>query len=155
MHSKAVSPKEYIERLPEDRKKVISDLRDTINKNLPKGFKEQMSYGMIGWVVPHTLYPAGYHVTPTDPLPFICVASQKNHIAVYHSAVYADPKLNEWFTSEYAKQVKTKLDMGKSCIRFKNPQHVPVDLIGKLASKITPQQWITMYENGRQSNAKK
>jgi hypothetical protein len=100
----------------------------------------------MGWSVPHSTYPAGYHCDPKQPLPFMSIASQKNFIAVYHMGVYSDPDLLKWFQDEYAKRVKTKLDMGKSCIRFKKPEHIPFDLIGELASKMTPQQWIAMYE---------
>lgn len=146
MQSKASTPDEYIESLPADRKAAIQELRKVIVKNLPKGFKEEMGYGMMGYVVPHTLYPAGYHCDPKQPLPFLGMASQKNFIAVYHMGIYADPKLLKWFTDEFAKASKTKLDMGKSCIRFKKPEHIPYELIGKLASKMTPKEWIEMYE---------
>ncbi len=147
MQSKAATPEEYIDSLPEDRKKAMSELRKVILANLPKGFKEGMGYGMLGYCVPHTLYPAGYHCDPKLPLPFMSVASQKNFIAVYHMGVYADPKLLKWFTDEFAKQSKTKLDMGKSCMRFKKPEHIPFKLIGELVSKMTPQQWIDIYES--------
>ena len=147
MQSKAATPQEYIDSLPEERKKAMSELRKVILANLPKGFKEGMGYGMLGYCVPHTLYPAGYHCDPKLPLPFMSVASQKNFIAVYHMGVYSDPKLLKWFTEEYAKQSKTKLDMGKSCMRFKKPDQIPFKLIGELASKMTPQQWIDIYES--------
>lgn len=146
MQSKATTVDEYIAELPEDRQKAIVQLRKAIKKNIPKGFKEEMGYGMMGYSVPHSLYPAGYHCNPKDPLPFLGLASQKNFIAVYHMGIYADPKLLKWFTDEYAKRVKGKLDMGKSCIRFKKPENIPFDLIGELASKMTPQDWISMYE---------
>ncbi len=146
MRSEAQTVEEYISQLPEDRKEAISKLRDTIKTNLPDGFHEEMSYGMIGYVVPKTLYPAGYHCTPELPLPFLNIASQKNFIAVYHMAVYADEELNSWFTAEYPKHTKARLDMGKSCIRFKKPADIPFELIGQLASKVTPDQWIAMYE---------
>src|SRR3954470_2503939 len=119
MQSKAASPQEYIDSLPADRKHAMSELRKVILKNLPRGFSEVMSYGMLGYVVPHSLFPAGYHCNPKDPLPFMCIGSQKNFIALYHMGIYGDPQLLKWFTSEYAKQSKTKLDMGKSCVRFK------------------------------------
>jgi hypothetical protein len=105
-----------------------------------------MGYGMMGWSVPHSIYPDGYHCNPDDPLPFIGIASQKNFIAVYHMGVYSDPKLLKWFTDEYKKRVPAKLDMGKSCIRFKKPDAIPFDLIGELASKMTVNDWITRYE---------
>ena len=146
MQSKAITPDQYMEELPEDRKQVMKELRKEIKKNIPKGFKESMGYGMMGWAVPHSIYPAGYHCTPEDPLPFLGVASQKNFIAVYHMGVYASPELLKWFTSEYPKYSKTKLDMGKSCIRFKKMDQIPFKLIGELASKMTVQEWIDLYE---------
>lgn len=147
MQSKATTAEQYMAELPADRKKGMTELRKIIKKNLPKGFKETMGYGMMGYVVPHTKYPSGYHCNPKDPLPFMGFASQKNFIAVYHMGVYADPKLHKWFTDEYGKAGVGKLDMGKSCIRFKNPEKIPFKLIGELASKITPDKWIAMYEN--------
>ena len=145
MQSKAKTVNEYIEALPAERKPIIAALRKAIVKNLPKGFEEQMGYGMMGYVVPHKLYPPGYHVTPELPLPFMGVASQKNHIAVYHLAMQGE--LLDWFQDEWKVYSEKKLDMGKSCIRFRKPEDVPVDLIGDLASKMTPQQWIEIYEN--------
>ena len=146
MRSEAQTVDQYINQLPENRKEAISKLRDVIKTNLPDGFQEEMSYGMIGYVVPKSLYPAGYHCTPELPLPFMNIASQKNFIAVYHMAVYADKALNEWFTTEFPKYSKAKLDMGKSCIRFKKPADIPFELIGRLASKLTPDEWIARYE---------
>ena len=146
MQSQAATPKEYIESLPPDRRPAMAELRKVINKNLPKGFQETMSYGMLGWVVPHSLYPAGYHCDPKLPLPFLSIASQKNFVAVYHMGVYSHPPLLEWFTAEYAEQAKGRLDMGKSCIRFKKPDQIPLRLIGELAAKLTPGQWIAIYE---------
>ncbi|WP_297696493.1 DUF1801 domain-containing protein [uncultured Eudoraea sp.] len=146
MQSKAKTPEDYISELPEERKQPISKLRETILKNLPGGFEEEMSYGMIGYVVPHSLYPAGYRVNPDLPLPFINIASQKNFIALYHMGIYSDKDLLNWFVSEYPKHVKTKLDMGKSCIRFKNTNHIPYKLIGELVSKMSAEQWIKKCE---------
>ncbi len=146
MQSKAATVDQYISELPEDRQKAIKELRKQVKKNIPKGFKEQMSYGMIGWVVPHSLYPPGYHCTPELPLPFMNIASQKNFIAVYHMGIYGDPKLLKWFNDEYTKAGFKKLDMGKSCMRFKKPEQIPFELIGKLAARITPEQWIERYE---------
>ena len=122
-------------------------LRETIIKNLPKGFQEGVGYGMLGWSVPHSTYPAGYHCDPKQPLPFLEIASQKNFIAVYHMGVYSNKELHDWFVGEYPKHVKTKLDMGKSCIRFKKPEVIPFELIGELVSKMTPEQWIERYES--------
>ena len=151
MTIEANSPDEYISKLPEERAVVISKLRNVILENLPKGFEEQMSYNMIGYVVPKSMYPAGYHVTPELPLPFISIASQKNFIALYHMGIYAFPELQEWFVAEYPSYVKTKLDMGKSCIRFKKIETIPYKLIGELVSKMTPEKWVEIYE----SNTKK
>jgi uncharacterized protein YdhG (YjbR/CyaY superfamily) len=146
MQSKAATVEDYINELPKERQEAITRLRKEIKKKLPKGFSEGMGYGMMGYSVPHSLYPAGYHCDPKLPLPFMGIASQKHFIAVYHMGVYTDPKLLKWFTDEYAKAGVGKLDMGKSCIRFKKPENIPYKLIGELASKITPQQWIEKYE---------
>lgn len=146
MRSDAKIVSDYLKELPEDRKEVIEKLRKIIKKNLPKGFKEEMSYGVIGYVVPHSKYPSGYHVSPELPLPFVSLASQKNKIAIYHMGIYADKKLLDWFTKEFAKQSKLKLDMGKSCIRFRNPNKIPFDLIAELMTKITVDDWIKTYE---------
>lgn len=146
MQSTAKTIEEYLDNLSDDRKSAIQQLREVILNNLPKGFVEEMSYGMLGYVVPHSMYPAGYHCNPKLPLPFINVASQKNFIAIYHMGIYCNKKLFDWFTTEYAKQSTTKLDMGKSCIRFKKTNQIPYQLIGELVSKVTPEQWITIYE---------
>ncbi len=146
MTSTASSPEQYIKELPPDRKEAIAQLRDTILKNLPKGFKEDMSYGMIGYVVPHNEYPDGYHCDPKLPLPFANIASQKNFIAFYHMGIYAMPELLKWFTIEYSKQNPAKPDMGKSCIRFKKPEHIPYKLIGELIKKVSVKDWIKVYE---------
>lgn len=142
----AQSPDDYIAQLPEDRKVAVSKLRETIKKNLPDGFEECINYKMIGYVVPHSRYPDGYHCDPKLPLPFINIASQKNFVALYHMGMYANPDVLDWFVKEYPKHVKTKLDMGKSCIRFKNTQNIPFELIGELCQKIGPQDWIDIYE---------
>jgi hypothetical protein len=147
MQSKELTVEAYLNSLPEERKLPMMKLRDIILKSIPKGFNEEMSYGMIGYVVPHSLYPKGYHCTPELPLPFLNIASQKNFIAIYHMGIYAKPELLNWFTNEYAQRVKGKLDMGKSCIRFKKPENIPFDLIGELASKMTTKEWIETYEN--------
>ena len=146
MTSKAELTEDYIDELPEDRKPIMQALREAILTNLPAGFQEVMQYGMLSYVVPHTIYPSGYHCTPKLPLPFLSLASQKNFIAVYHMGMYAENSLLHWFTAEYPKHCKTKLDMGKSCIRFKKMTDIPVDLIGELASKMTVEQWIDLYE---------
>jgi hypothetical protein len=146
MQSTAETPQEYLDSLPEGRKEAMVKLREVIVNNLPKGFSEGMGYGMLGWAVPHSLYPPGYHCTPNLPLPFLSIASQKNFIALYYMGIYADKELSDWFVAEYPKYVKTKLDMGKGCIRFKNPDVIPYQLIGELVSKITPEEWIAIYE---------
>lgn len=146
MQYQADSPKEYIAQLPEERQKVVSKLRGIINEKIPKGFQEQISYGMLGWVVPHSKYSDGYHCDPKLPLPFMNLASQKNFVALYHSGIYADQKLYDWFVSQYPKHCKRKLDMGKSCIRFKSMDDIPYDLIAELCTKMTVDDWIALYE---------
>ena len=146
MQYKANTPDEYIKAIPEERKEIMQNLRKVILDNLPKGFSEEINYGMIGYVIPHKTYPNGYHCDPKLPLPFMNIASQKNFIAVYHMGIYADNELMDWFIGEYPKYVKTKLDMGKSCIRFKKIDQIPLQLIGKLVAKMTPEKWIEIYE---------
>jgi len=155
MTSTAKTAKEYLDSLPADRKLVVSHLRETVAKNLPEGFVEGMSWGMLGYAVPHSRYPAGYHTDPKQPLPFVSIASQKNFIALYHMGLYAMPKLLKWFQDEYPKHSKTKLDMGKGCIRFKNPEAIPFDLIGELMKKVTPDEWIGCYESNVKDSRKR
>jgi len=147
MQIPARTPEEYIAKLPEERKKVVSAIRKTIIENLPKGFEETINYGLIGYVVPHSIYPQGYHVNPKLPLPFINIASQKNFITLYHMGLYTDKRLLEWFIGEYPKHSKLKLDIGKSCIRFKKPDQIPYKLIGELVLKISVNEWIELYEH--------
>lgn len=147
MTSDAKTPEEYIAGLPEERKGPIGKLRKTILDNLPGGFKEGMGYGMLAYVVPHSMYPDGYHCDPKLPLPFINLASQKNYVALYHSGIYSNKDLHDWFVGEYPKHAKNKLDMGKSCIRFKKMDQIPYGLIGELCAKMTPQEWIGLYES--------
>lgn len=154
MTSKANTVEEYLNQLPDDRIDAMNQLRKVINKNIPKGFEECMNYGMIGWVVPHKLYPNGYHCDPKMPLPFMNIASQKNFIAVYHMGIYSDPTLLDWFTEKYAEENIGKLDMGKSCIRFKKMEKIPFKLIGELASKMNAKTWIDTYEKLLHSNKK-
>jgi len=148
MQSKATTPDQYIKELPAERQAAVNELRITIQKNIPKGFKEVMSYGMIGWVVPKEAFPDGYHCDPRLPLPFVNIASQKNFIALYHMGIYCNPPLLKWFTAEYAKHVPLKLDMGKSCIRFKKPGSIPYQLIGELMRKMTVEDWVGIYQKG-------
>lgn len=152
MQSDAKSPEAYIEELPEERKTPIIKLRQIILDNLPKGMEEAMSYGMLGYVVPHSVYPDGYHCTPELPLPFMNLASQKNFIAVHHMGVYANKDLLIWFVDEYPKHCKRKLDMGKSCIRFKKMEDIPYQLIGELVSKMSTEEWIQCYESQIKKN---
>jgi len=146
MKYKASTIDEYIEQLPKDRQVAIEKLRSIILKNIPKGFDEGINYGMIGYYVPHSIYPKGYHCTPNLPLPFMNIASQKNSINIYHSGIYADKKLYDWFVAEYPKYSNRKLDMGKSCVRFKKLDDIPYKLIGELCIKLSVEQWIEMYE---------
>lgn len=145
MTSTATSPLAYLASLPDERRPIITAIREQLVKNLPAGFQEGMGYGMLCYTVPHSLYPAGYHCDPKQPLPFISLASQKNYISLYHMGLY-EGELLDWFRAEWAKVSKKKLDMGKCCIRFKKPEDVPLDLIGELATKVTPQQWMEYYE---------
>ncbi len=146
MQSEAKIIQHYLDEIPAERKDAFSKLRETILANLPKGFVEEMSYGMIGYVVPHSIYPKGYHCDPKLPLPFFSIASQKNFIALYHMGLYADTELLEWFINEYPKHSKTKLDMGKSCIRFKKVDQIPYMLTGDLMKKMSLKQWVMVYE---------
>lgn len=146
MQYKATSPEDYISQVPEERQSTLKKLRKTVKDNLPKGFEEGIQYGMIGYFVPHSTYPDGYHCTPSEPLPFMSFASQKNSVNLYHSGIYAVPEIHDWFVSEYPKHSKRKLDMGKSCIRFKNMDDIPFDLIGELCKKLTVDEWIAIYE---------
>jgi hypothetical protein len=117
-----------------------------VKQNLPQGFEETMQYGMISYVVPHSIYPKGYHCKPKDALPFISIGSQKNFIVLHHLGIYGDTALLSWFKEAYAKASTAKLDMGKGCVRFKKMEQMPFALLGELAAKITVQQWIETYE---------
>ena len=147
MQSKATTVEDYLKEIPEERKAPMIKLRKLIKKNLPKGFKEGMDYGMMGYCVPHSIYPKGYHVNPKQALPFIGLASQKNNITLYHMCVYGDSKLTKWFRDEYAKAGVGKLDMGKCCIHFKKMDKIPYDLIAELCAKVTVEDWIRIYES--------
>jgi len=142
----ADSVTDYISKIPEERQEVFKKIFDTVNENLPQGFKENVSYGMVGWAVPLETYPAGYHCAPGSPLPFMGLASQKNFIAFYHMGMYADPELLNWFVAEYPKYSKRKLDMGKSCVRFKKMDDIPFELIAEVSKKMTVEDWINIYE---------
>jgi len=154
MQYKATSAEEYINQVPEDRKSALHKLRETIKQNLPNGFEEGIQYGMIGYYVPHSLYPDGYHCNPKEPLPFMSFASQKNSINLYHSGIYAIPEVKNWFINEYPKHCKLKLDMGKSCIRFKKIEKIPFELIAQLCQKTSVNKWIKIYETNIKKNKK-
>ena len=146
MQSTAPNPLEYLAEIPADRRNAFEKLRNVILENLPDGFEERMGGGMLNYVVPHSIFPAGYHCNPKDPLPFLGLASQKNFIALYHMGIYSKPELLDWFVSEYPKHVKTKLDMGKSCIRFKKPENIPFDLLAVLFQKMSVQEYVETYQ---------
>lgn len=146
MNIPANSVKEYLENIPEERKPYINKLRKTILDNIPKGFEEDLIYGMLGYVVPLKTYPDGYHCKKDTPLPFVNLASQKNFIALYHMGIYANKEIYDWFVLEYPKHCKYKLDMGKSCVRFKKMEDIPFDLIAELMQKYTVKDWIETYE---------
>jgi len=149
MNYKANSIDEYLDSIPQDRKEVMIKLRNIFSESLPQGFSESFQYNMITYVVPFHIYPNGYHVDSNTPLPFISLASQKNHIAIYHLALYMKKDLLDWFTKAYQDLNINKLDMGKSCIRFKNINKIPFDLIRELAKKISVEEYIKIYEESR------
>ena len=136
----------YIDAIPTDKKESFVKLRDIILKNIPNGFEEQYSYKMIGFVVPKLIYPNGYHCNPELPLPFLNIANQKNFIAIYHMGIYIMPDLLHWFVTEFPKHTDQKLDMGKSCIRFKKVDKIPFELIGQLVAKVSVNTWINTFE---------
>lgn len=146
MKTPATTIEEILANIPEERKEAFNKLHQTIVDNLPKGFEPGISYGMLGYVIPHELYPAGYHCKPSEPLPFASLASQKNSINFYHMGIYLDSALMEWFVAEFPKHSSQKLDMGKSCIRFKKWDQIPFELMGQLMQKMTSAQWIALYE---------
>ena len=141
-----MSIKEYINSLSSEKKDTVKKIISVIQTKLPKGFNEQMNYGMPSWVVPHSRYPKGYHCSPELPLPFLSLASRKSYIVLYHMGIYANQELMEWFLEEYSKHSKYKLDIGKSCIRFRRLDDIPFNLIGELCSKMSVKDWITIYE---------
>ena len=150
MQNDVTSVEEYLAQLPSERKQAMLKLRQLFLEKLPKGFTETISYGMVSYVVPHSIYPKGYHCNTEQPLPFISIASQKNYIALYHMGIYASPPILTWFEDEYPKHCKNKLDMGKSCIRFKKIESIPYELIAQLLEKMSVKEWIEIYENNLQ-----
>lgn len=152
MKTEAKTVQEYLDNLPEERKEVFNKLRNTIKQNLPIGFEEGINYKMIGFYVPKSIYPSGYHFNKDLPLPFMNIVNQKNYIALYHMGIYANQELFDWFVEEYPKHSKYKLDMGKSCIRFKKIDHIPYDLLAELIQKMSVEDWIEVYEKGIKLN---
>lgn len=153
--TKPTTPKEYLDGLPEDRRKAIRKVRAVINKHLPKGYKEGMQYGMIGWFVPHSVYPDGYHCDPKQPVPFASVASQKNYMSIYLMCIYGSDKHRAWFEKEWTKSGKKKANMGKSCIRFKNIDDIPLDVIGKAVARVPADKFIAAYEKSIPASARR
>ena len=147
MKYEASTVEEYISQLPEERQEVLQKLQNIIKENLPEGFEEGINYNMIGYYVPHSIYPDGYHCDPKLPLPFMNLASQKNSVNLYHSGIYANKDLHDWFVAEYPKHAKRKLDMGKSCIRFKKLDDIPYELIAELCTKMSVDEWVSTYES--------
>jgi uncharacterized protein YdhG (YjbR/CyaY superfamily) len=143
---KASTPDEYVRWVSSERRPQFAEMRQAIQQAMPNGFEEQMSYGMIGYVVPHELYPPGYHCNPQLPLPFVSIANQKNFFGFYHMGLYADAHLMDWFLAEHSALNLRKLDMGKSCIRFNRWNEIPLELLTKLVSKMSVEDWIACYE---------
>lgn len=140
---------EYIAAIDETRRSAYERLLTTVTNVLPEGFVCIMQYDMPTFVIPKELYPAGYHVNPELPLPFLSIGVQKNHISLYHLGLYADPALLEWFVAEYPHHVSTKLNMGKSCIRFSNINKIPYTLIEELVSRQSVDDYIKLYESNQ------
>lgn len=145
MAAKPATVKEYLDSLPEDRRKALSKVRAAVNKGLPKGYQEGIQYGMIGWFVPHTLFPAGYHCDPKQPVPFAGLASQKNHMSLYLMCIYGDEGHRKWFERAW-KDAGKKLDMGKGCVRFKRVEDVPLDVVTEAVSRVPVKDFLAHYE---------
>ena len=144
MTSKPATAKAYLDSLPEDRRKAVRAVRAAINRRLPKGYKEGIQYGMIGWFVPHSIHPSGYHCDPKQPVPFASVAAQKNYTSIYLMCIYSDEKHRNWFEQAWDKTGK-KRNMGKSCIRFKNIEDVPLDLIEEAVARVPDRRRLATY----------
>jgi hypothetical protein len=149
MKSHAKTVDEYLISVDIKWKASIIKLRDIINANIPQGFQEVMNYGMIGYVVPHSIYPKGYHANPKEPLPFVNLAAQKNHVAIYHMGLYGDKNLKAWFETEYGMLFGKKPNVGGACIRFKKDEDIPYSLIQELIKKIDIHEYIAHYEAAR------
>jgi Domain of unknown function (DU1801) len=145
MQSKGATVAKYLASLPADRRAALQAVRKVIQANLGKGFKEGMQYGMIGYCVPHSIYPAGYHCDPKQPLPFASLASQKNHISFSLMSVYLDSAEERWFKTAWQKTGK-KLDMGRACVRFKRLEDVPLEVVGEAFARTSAQGYIERYE---------
>lgn len=154
MQSKAATVEQYLAELPEDRRETVQAIRALILKNLPKGYEEGMQYGMIGYYVPHSVYPPGYHCDPKQPLPFVSLASQKNYISLYLGCVYGNADHEAWFREAWAKTGK-KLDMGKSCVRFKKLDDLPLSVIGQSIKRVPVKKYIEHYESAIKDARKK
>lgn len=152
MRSDARSVTEYVASLPSDRRKSIEILRKLLRTHLDPVLEEVMQYGMITWVVPHRVYPAGYHCQPTDPLPVVSLASQKNNLALYLMPLYGDPQLSTWFDAAWKKS-GYRLDRGKSCVRFRSLEEIPLDVVAELLKKINVPAWIRLQESQRRGGA--
>jgi hypothetical protein len=139
----------YIANLPEDRREPMQALCEVFRKHLPQGFEETLAYGMVSFCVPHSTYPRGYHCDPKIALPFVQIASQKKHLAVYHMGLYAMPEELEWFKETWASSSKDKLDIGKSCIRLNPAKPLPLGVLGELAERIGLERWIEVYDKMR------
>jgi hypothetical protein len=136
---------EYLASLPEDRSAALQAVRQTILANLSEGYEEGIQYGMIGYYVPHSVYPAGYHCNPKQPLGFAALGSQKNYMTLHLVCVYSDSELSEWFKDAY-QQTGKKLDMGKGCLRFKKLDDLPLEVIGELIRRMPADKWIQINE---------
>lgn len=152
---KSMTPEDYIKQQPLERQPPLNELRQTILEHLPKGFAEVIQYGMIGYVVPHEIFSEGYHVNPKEPLPFMGLANQKGYIAIYHMGIYADEELMEWFQKSYEALNLGKLDMGKSCIRLKKLNKIPMKLVGELCTRMSVEEYISIYIKNRPQNSPK
>ena len=149
MHSDAGTAEEYMMQLPPDRREIMEKLRAKVHEHLPAGLEERMLYGMICYVIPHSLYPKGYHVDPKLPVTMMAIASQKNHIALYHMGLYTFPDVYLWFMEAYEKDIGKKPDVGKSCIRVRPAANIPFDLLGQLCGKVTVEDYLRVYEQER------
>jgi hypothetical protein len=148
--SKAKTVAEYLAELPPDRREAVNAVRKVILENLPEGFEETMQYGMISYVVPFKLYPDGYHCDPSQPLCFAALASQKNYMAIYLMTVYGHKETENWFVKAY-KATGKKLDMGKSCVRFKKLEDLPLGVIGQAIARVSVEQYLKAYLDSRQN----